>query len=103
MFAIVQVGAFQYKVQEGDSIETQRIDKEDGASIKLDQVLLLSDGADLKVGQPFLKDVMVEAKVVRQVLADKVLSFKFRRRKNSKWTKGHRQKMTLLNITKIKK
>jgi large subunit ribosomal protein L21 len=103
MYAIVQVGSSQYKVSEGDNIETQLLDKEAGASIHLEEVLLLADGDNLKVGQPYLKDVTVEAKVIRQFLADKVISFKFRRRKDSKWTKGHRQKLTLLNITKIKK
>ena len=101
MYAIIQVGSLQYKVSEGDSIDTQLVDGKDGKDITLDKVLLLADGSNVKIGQPYLKDVKVTAKILRHHLADKVISFKFRRRKNSLWKKGHRQKLVTLNITKI--
>ena len=101
MFAIVQLGSLQYKVSEGDVIESQLLDEEKGKSIALDQVLLFSNDSDVRVGRPFLKDVEVTAEVVRQHRGEKVLSFKYRRRKNSSWKKGHRQELTSLRITKI--
>ena len=101
MYVIVQVGSQQYRVKEGDRIETQRLDEKEGINITLDQILLFSDGSSVKVGQPYLKGVKVTAKVLSHLLAPKVLSFKFRSRTASKWTRGHRQQLTALNITKI--
>jgi len=101
MYTIVEVGSLQYKVSEGDNITVNRFDEKEGKSITLDKVLLFSDGKAVMVGQPYLKDVKVTAKVLRDCLGEKLISFKFRRRKNSKWKKGHRQKLTTLNITKI--
>ena len=101
MYAIVEVGALQYKISEGDSIDTQLLDGKDGKDITLDKVLLIADGSNVRIGQPYLKGVKVIAKIVRHHLADKVISFKYRRRKNSLWKKGHRQKLVTLNITKI--
>ena len=101
MFAIVQVGSQQFRVKEGDKIETQRLDDKEGINVSLDKVLLFSDGTTVKVGQPYLKGVKVTAKVVNHSLDRKVVSFKYRRRKNSLWKKGHRQKLTTLHITKI--
>ena len=101
MYAIVQVGSQQYKVSEGDSIDTQLLDDKEGINITLDKVLLVADGENVKIGQPYLKDAKVTAKVLCHHLADRVISFKFRRRKNSLWKKGHRQKLTTLSIAKI--
>ena len=101
MFAIVQVGSQQYRVKEGDTIETQRLDDKEGINVSLDKVLMISDGSTVKVGQPYLKGVKVTAKVVDHSLDEKVISFKYRRRKNSLWKKGHRQQLTTLHITKI--
>ena len=101
MFAIVEVGSQQFKVAEGDSIETQLLDQQPDKAIALDKVLFYTDGDAVKIGQPYLKDVKITAKVVDQHLADKVISFKYLRRKNVSWKKGHRQKLMTLNITKI--
>ena len=101
MFAIVELGSLQYKISEGDSIEAQLLDQKEDKSITLDKVLFFADGQTVKIGQPYLKDVKVTAQVVDHHLADKVISFKYLRRKNVSWTKGHRQKLTTLSITKI--
>ncbi len=101
MFAVVQVGSLQYKVAEGDTIETQKLDGEKGSKVTLDQVLIYSDGKDVRIGQPHVKGVSVAAEVVSQVLGEKLISFKYRRRKTSSWKKGHRQQLTSLKITKI--
>ena len=101
MYTIVQVGSLQYKVGQGDTIEVNRLESEAGKSITLDKVLYYEDGTDVRIGQPYLKDVKVTAKVIGETLDEKKVSFKYRRRKNSHWTKGHRAKLTALNITKI--
>ena len=100
MFAIVQLGSLQYKVSEGDNIESQLLEGEDGKSLVLNQVLLYSNDTDLRIGQPFLKDVTVTAEILHQHLGEKLISYKYRRRKNSAWKKGHRQKLTALTIKK---
>lgn len=101
MFAIVQLGSSQYKISEGDVIESQLLDGEKKDSITLENVLLFANDTDLRIGRPFLKDVTITAEILRQHLGEKVISYKYRRRKTSAWKKGHRQKLTALRITKI--
>ena len=101
MFAVIMVGAKQYKVSEGDTILTDRFEDKDGKSITLDKVLMFAKGSDIRVGQPYLKDVKVTAKLTGNTLSKKVTSLKYRRRKDSSSKSGHRQKLSSLNITKI--
>ena len=101
MFAVVQVGNSQYKGSEGDIITTNRLDYENGQNIILDKVLLYSDGKNVKIGQPYLKDVEVKAEVLNQMRAPKVIAFKYRKRKDSARTHGHRQDLTTVKIAKI--
>ncbi len=100
MYAIVQVGSQQYKVAEGDIVSVQKLEDK-GPSVRLEKVLLLEDGATIKVGQPFLDNVKVTAEIVDQAKDEKVVSFKYSKRKNTSWKKGHRQKLTTLKISKI--
>jgi len=101
MFAVVQVGNSQFKVSEGDLIKANRLDFDKGQSIILDKVLLYADGKTVKLGQPYLKDVEVKAEVVNQMRAPKVIAFKYRKRKDSARTHGHRQDLTTVKIAKI--
>ena len=101
MFAIIQLGALQYKVSEGEVIESQLLEGKEGESISADKVMLYADGTDIRIGQPFLADVKIDAEIRRQHLGEKVISYKYRRRKTSAWKKGHRQKLTALTIKKI--
>lgn len=101
MFAIVQLGSSQYKVSEGDVIKSQLLEGEKKENVMLDKVLLFTSGSDIRVGRPYLSDVTVSAEILRQHLGEKVISYKYRRRKTSTWKKGHRQKLTALRITKI--
>ena len=101
MYAVIQLGGSQYKIAEGDTIETHRMSDKEGKTITLEKVLLFFDGKSVQVGQPFLTNVKVAAKVVHHRLAEKVIAFKFRRRKNYAKKKGHRQHTTTLSITKI--
>lgn len=101
MYAIVQVGSDQYKVSQGDVIEVDRMSESVGSKIKLEDVLMVSDGTDIKVGQPTLSGANVEVEVIEETMADKVFSFKYRRRKAFALKKGHRAKLTALRINKI--
>ncbi len=101
MYAIIEVGAKQYNVKKEDVIEVSRQDIKEGKEIKLDKVLLLSKDKKVEVGQPYLKDVKVSAEVLGQTKGEKVISFKYRRRKSSHWTKGHRDKLTRIKIKDI--
>ena len=101
MFVVVQVGNSQFKVSEGDVIKPNRLDYEKGQSIVLDKVLLYSDGKTTKLGTPYLKDVEVKAEILNQLRAPKVIAFKYRKRKDSARTHGHRQDLTAVKIAKI--
>lgn len=101
MFAIIKVGACQYKVAEGDVIRPNRMKVAEGDKVTLDQVLFYANGSDVRVGQPYLKDVEVRADVVGEDLGDKVVAFKYKLRKGYERKVGHRQKQTLLSIAKI--
>ncbi len=101
MYAIVQLGTNQYKVKEGDTIEANRLNEKEGKDLTFDKILLYVNGNDIRVGQPYLKGVSVTAKVVEHTKDKKVIAFKFRRRKESSTIRGHRQRLTALNITKI--
>jgi len=101
VYAIIQIGSSQFKVSEGDMIDADRLKEEPGKNITLDKVLLFAKGTDVRIGQPYLKDVKVTAKVVEHELGEKLVAFKYRKRKNSASKIGHRQKQTILNITKI--
>ncbi|MCX5681361.1 MAG: 50S ribosomal protein L21 [Candidatus Omnitrophica bacterium] len=100
MYAIVQVGSQQYKVSEGDCISVQRLE-EKGPTINLEKVLFYENAGAIKIGQPFLSDVKVKADILGEEKDAKVVSFKYLRRKNTSWKKGHRQKLTVLKISKI--
>lgn len=101
MYAIIEVGTKQYSVKKGDVIEVEKLDTQAGKELSLDKVLLAVKEKKVEVGQPYLKDAKVKALVLGQIKDDKVVSFKYRRRKSSHWKKGHRQKLTSLKITEI--
>jgi large subunit ribosomal protein L21 len=102
MYAIVEVGAKQYTVKKGDIFEVEKQNAKEGSDIVLDKVLLLSKDKKIEVGQPYLKGVQVSAVVLNETKSPKKISFKYRRRKASHWKKGHRQKLTRLEIKEIK-
>jgi len=101
MFAVIEVGAKQFKVAKGDVIETEKIKAKEGKVVHLDKILLISDKFDVKIGRPYLRGAKVNAELVGQFKSKKVVSYKYRRRKSSHWKKGHRQQLTRLKIKEI--
>jgi large subunit ribosomal protein L21 len=102
MYAIVKTGGQQFRVTKGDKLSIQKLDAEAGKSITLDEVLMINDGKTAKVGTPLVSGAKVTAKVVEQYRDEKVVIFKKKRRQNYRRTKGHRQHLTLVEITDIK-
>ncbi len=102
MYAIIELGAKQYKVEKGDRILVEKIESAEGKEITVKDVLLVADADTIHVGQPHVKNASVVAKVVAQTKGDKLISFKYRRRKASHSSKGHRQKLTEIAIEEIK-
>jgi large subunit ribosomal protein L21 len=99
-YAIFKTGGKQYRVAEGDVIEVEKLDIENGSEAKFSEVLFLGAGDSFKTGAD-LKGATVVAEVLDQVKADKVIAFKYRRRKGYHRTVGHRQKLTRIKITSI--
>lgn len=101
MFAIIEVGAKQYQVKKGDIITVEKQPVNDGKEVSLKNVLLVSKDKKVEVGKPFIKGAEVKAVVIKQAKDKRKISFKYRRRKASKKTVGHRQKKTQLKIKEI--
>lgn len=100
-YAIIQTGGKQYRVAEGDIIEVEKLDLEEGTDTTFEDVLLVSSGDDLSIGAPHVKGAAVVAEVVEQAKGEKVIAFKFKRRKGYHRTVGHRRRLTRLKIKSI--
>jgi len=101
MYAVFKTGGKQYRASTGDVIKVEKIEAEKGATVELDQVLMVGEGEDVKVGTPFLEGGKVTATVLDQGRGDKIKVIKFKRRKNYRRQMGHRQYFTQLEITGI--
>ena len=102
MHAVIKSGGKQYKVSPGDVVRLERLEKELGAVVEFDQVLLISDGSNATVGNPLIANAQVLGTVVEEAKAKKVIIFKFKRKKQYKVTRGHRQPYTAVQINDIK-
>ncbi len=101
MYAVIRTGGKQYKVAKDDVIVVETLPAEAGATVTLDDVLLVNDGSATTVGTPMVSGAEVTATVVEHKQGDKVLIFKKRRRHNYRRKIGHRQQQTVLKITGI--
>ena len=82
MYAVFRSGGKQYRAAKGDVLRLEKIEADEGATIKFDEVLLVGEGSDIKVGSPLLSGGAVSAKVMRQGKSRKVPVVKFKRRQN---------------------
>lgn len=101
MFAVIKTGGKQYKVAVDDVLDIEKIELEDGAAVTFEEVLAVGSDAGVTVGVPTVAGATVVAEVVEQTRGPKVISFKKRRRQNSKRKRGHRQLLTTVKITSI--
>ncbi len=101
MYAVIKTGGKQYKVSEGDILRVEKLEAEEGAAVKLDDVLMLGNGDDITVGSPMIEGAHVSATVKGQGRGKKITIIKFKRRKHYRRQAGHRQSYTELEITGI--
>ena len=101
MYAVIKTGGKQYRVAAGDKLKVEKLAGEVGSDITLDQVLMVADGDNVTIGAPLIDGASVKAKVVAHGRGDKVMIFKFRRRKHYLRMKNHRQQFTEIKVTGI--
>ncbi len=101
MYAIIRTGGKQYRVSEGDVLNVEKLNVEEGQEVVFDEVLTVVNDGDVKVGAPTVAGAKVTAKVVKQGKADKIFVFKYRAKSNYRKRQGHRQPFTQVEITSI--
>jgi large subunit ribosomal protein L21 len=102
MYAVIETGGKQYRVEVGTELEVEYLDVQPGDAITIDRVLLVADGGQASIGQPVVADAVVQAQVVRQDRGEKVISFKYRPKARRRVKKGHRQELTVLRVTDVR-
>jgi large subunit ribosomal protein L21 len=101
MYAVIETGGKQYRVTEGQTLRVEKLGADVGANIDMDKVLMVANGDDIKIGKPYVDGGKVTATIKSHGRGEKVRIVKFRRRKHSRKTQGHRQSYTELEITGI--
>lgn len=101
MYAIIRTGGKQYRVSEGDVLEVEKLNVQEGDEVVFDDVLTVVSDGDVKVGKPTVEGAKVTAKVVAQGKADKIFVFKYKAKSNYRKRQGHRQPFTRVEITSI--
>lgn len=101
MYAVIESGGKQYRVQAGDVINVEKLDVNAGDRIEFDRVLVLSDGKAISIGAPVLENAIVFGNVVENGKAEKVIIFKYKSKKDYRKKKGHRQPYTMVRVIAI--
>jgi len=101
MYALVEIKGKQYKAEKGALLKVEKFDHETGEVVELDTVLLVSGEDKTEVGHPFVQGAKVKAVVEGSGKSDKVLIYKYKKRKNYRLRAGHRQPYTLLRVQEI--
>ena len=103
MYAVIQTGGKQYRAEPGQTLWVEKLPGNQGDTITFDQVLLVApgEGKDVTVGKPTVAGAKVTGQIVEQGLGEKLVVFKFRRRKNYVRRNGHRQELTAVKIDSI--
>ena len=101
MYAVIETGGKQYRVEVGTELAVELLEGEPGQSITLDRVLLVADGAEALIGRPLVDGASVAAEVLRRDRADKVIAFKYRPKARRRVKKGHRQEQIVLRVTDV--
>ena len=101
MYAIINSGGKQYKIQKGEILRVEKSSGEIGNHVSFDRVLMFSDGEDVRIGTPLLDNVVVQGHIVEQGKSKKILVFKYKRRKRYRRKQGHRQQYTAVKIDGI--
>ena len=99
-YAVIRTGGKQYKVAEGDTVRVDLLSGAAGDKVKFDEVLMIG-GDEPKIGKPTVAGASVEAQIIGEAKGDKLVVFKFRKRKRSRKKAGHRQHFTAVKITQV--
>lgn len=100
MYAVIQTGGKQYRVEVGSKLRLEKLDGDVGQTVTLSEVLLVG-GESPRIGRPILDGASVEAKILEQGLAKKIKVYKKKRRQGYERTRGHRQPYTRIEVQKI--
>jgi len=101
MYAVIETGGKQYRVEVGTELEVELLEVSPGDAITLDRVLLVADGDTAEIGRPLVQNATVAAEVLRQTRGLKLINFKYRPKARRRVKKGHRQELTVLRISDI--
>lgn len=101
MYAIIETGGKQYKVQEGDILSVEKLNAGEGETVEITRVLAVVKDGDVVVGKPVVEGAKAVLKVIEHGKGEKVLIFKYKPKKNSRRTRGHRQPYTKVAVEKI--
>ncbi len=101
MYAVIETGGKQYRVEFGTEIEVEHLEVDAGQTIDLDRILLVADGDQATIGSPLVDGALVRADVVRQDRGEKLIVFKYKPKARRRVKKGHRQELTVLRISEI--
>ena len=101
MYAVIETGGKQYRVEVGTELEVESLDAELGKTLKIERVLLVADGDEASIGRPVVDGAEVSAEVVRQTRGEKVIAFKYRPKARRRVKKGHRQELTVIRVSDI--
>ena len=104
MYAVIQTGGKQYRVEPGKTVVVEKLVGDKGTQVVFEEVLLVSsgDGGSVTVGKPTVAGAKVTGEIVEQTRGEKLVVFKFRRRKNYVRRNGHRQDVTVVKVADIK-
>ena len=103
MNVLIEILGKQFKAAKGDKLRVPYINKKIGEKLTFDNILYSDDGKTMKLGKPYLKDLQMEAKLLDHGKEDKVIVFKFKRRKGYQKRNGHQQKFSLIEVSNFKK
>lgn len=101
MYAIIEVGGKQFRVEEGDVIDVELLKTIQDGNVEFNKILLMNDGTAIKIGAPFLESCKVTGQYIEEIKGPKVIAYKYKRRQNYRRKVGHRQKYSRVKITKI--
>ena len=101
MYAVIQTGGKQYRVEQGEVLRVEKLVGDAGAKFTFNTLLFADDGGNVRIGQPSVAGVSVDAEIVEQGRGKKITIFKYKRRKSYRRKAGHRQPFTALKITAI--
>lgn len=101
MYAIIETGGKQYRVEKDDVIDVELLESEKGNVVEFTNVLFFNDGKNAKVGSPYVAKAIVKGELIKESKGPKVISFKYKQRKGVRRKVGHRQKYHQVKITEI--